>query len=79
MGGIVMEYLRVYVTQDNDGHDYIVPYVHKDEFDTLLELSETSEEAEEEFIDKFSEYMTGGDINLTPLFIENPNPNALSS
>ena len=74
-----MKYIRVYVTQDNDGHNYVVPYVHKDEFDTLLELSETSEEAEEEFIDKFSEYMTGGDINLTPLFIENPNPNALSA
>lgn len=63
-----MEYQRVYITQDNDGHDYVIPYEMREEFDHMLEMSEYVsgtgwEDREEEFNDKFSTYMTGGDIN----------------
>lgn len=63
-----MEYQRVYITQDNDGHDYVIPYEMIEEFESLLESSEMDscdewEANEEEFIDKFGKYMTGGDIN----------------
>lgn len=63
-----MKYQRVYITQDNDGHDYVIPYEMREEFSNLLEKSEYGnndkwDEYEEEFIDKFEKYMTGGDIN----------------
>jgi len=64
---------KAYVTNDNDGHWYVIPDQHKERFDYLLELSEYEsnpdwEKHEEEFIDEFSKYMTGGDINETELY-----------
>ena len=67
-----MEYQRVYITQDNDGHDYVIPYEMREEFDQSIEdlnyLNENNDfvnidAAEEEFEEKFGKYMTGGDIN----------------
>ena len=62
------EYKRVYVTKDDDGHDYIIPWELKDDFNTELENGYDDEF--ESFNEKFGDYMTGGDINETGLFIK---------
>lgn len=64
---------RVYVTQDDDGHNYVIPYELKEEFQNRLDaISKLAfldgEELTETFIDKFSKYCTGGDINLIELY-----------
>lgn len=82
----VMEnYKRVSILQDDDGHWYVVPYELTEEFNYLLEpfgypdfvSAEMNDELyqlrslrEDEFMNKFSQYMTGGDINLTELYIK---------
>ena len=63
------EYQRVYITQDEDGHDYVIPYDKKEEFGRLCEVSYESEEFDE-FEEKFGEYMTGGDINELEIYIK---------
>lgn len=50
--------VRIVIRQDDSGHDYIIPYELSDEFNRLLDLGEV---AEDEFIDKFEQYMCGGD------------------
>lgn len=60
---------RVYVAQDDSGHWYVIPYSLKDQFNALLDASE---EGEDEFIDKFSQYMTGEDLNNKELYAELP-------
>lgn len=58
---------KVHATKDNDGHWYVIPVELVEEFDRLLEGGESTED---EFIDKFSDYMTGGDLNLVQLYAE---------
>lgn len=65
-----MEYQRVYITTDNDGHNYILPYALKDQFEDLLEAAQDSTDDEEAFIALFSHYMTGVGINSQPLYIK---------
>lgn len=65
-----MEYQKVYIAQDNDGHNYVLPYELKEQFDELLEESDQSEEAESVFIDMFSGFMTGGSLDLVELYIK---------
>lgn len=65
-----MNLKKVIVAKDNDGHWYVIPLELKGEFFTLLELSETNYHAEDNFIDKFGHYMTGGDLNLVQLYAE---------
>lgn len=50
------------VVQDEDGHWYVIPYKMKDEFDFLLESNE------DDFIEVFDSYRTGGDLNLVELY-----------
>jgi len=57
---------KVYAVQDESGHWYVIPLETKDKFFNLLE----KEEDEDEFIEKFSRYMTGGDLNLVQLYAE---------
>lgn len=59
---------RVYVTQDNDGHNYVIPYDMRADFRVSLEHYETSDDAQEHFDAVFSKYLTGGDINLIELY-----------
>lgn len=72
---------RVYITQDYEGHEYVLPYELKDEFIELSILSNgvMSESGLEEsdiiifnaindFNVKFSQYATEGDINLIELY-----------
>lgn len=70
-----MEYQRVYIAKDNDGHNYVIPYEMKDEFEVLLEKSGYEscpewEQFEAEFIEKFEQYSTGGDINNEEFYIK---------
>lgn len=68
-----MELKRVYATKDNEGHWYVIPYEQKSYFFELLEISEDDSEDNYEqhlFEEKFSQYMTGGDLNLVELYAE---------
>lgn len=67
----------VKAVQDDNGHWYLIPNELKDEFNTLLEelCSEDNDfddydNLSEKFDDLFSEYRTGGDLNLVQLYIE---------
>lgn len=59
--------IKVHATKDDDGHWYVIPSEMIDEFHRLLE---GGEKTEDEFIEKFSDYMTGGDLNLVQLYAE---------
>lgn len=59
----------VEVHQDNDGHWYVLPKEKVDRFHFLLEEAERTDD-HNDFIDEFSEYMTGGSINLIQLYAE---------
>ncbi len=66
---------KVYAVQDNDCHWYVIPFELKDEFFELeSKINGENEieavEADEKFIELFSQYMTGGDLNNTQLYAE---------
>lgn len=65
--------IKVHAVQDNDSHWFVIPSEMVDDFNELLErMSEENDftsKAEEIFIEKFDQYMTGGDLNLTQLYI----------
>lgn len=61
------ELKRVYVTKDDDGHNYVIPYELKEDFEELKEKAYRDDDFEE-FIEKFGQYATGGDINLIELY-----------
>lgn len=63
--------------QDDSGHWYLIPIELEEEFDTLLEelCSEDNDfddydNLSEKFDSSFSQYRTGGDLNLVQLYIE---------
>lgn len=58
---------KVVALKDNDFHWYVIPSGMEEEFHKLLE---GGIKTEDEFIEKFSEYMTGGDLNLIQLYAE---------
>lgn len=60
------ELKRVYITQDDDGHNYVIPYELKDEFKSDLEG--LSDENIYEWDDKYGQFSTGGDVNLIDLY-----------
>lgn len=57
---------RVYAVKYDDGHWYIIPYELKDEFNS--DLDGLSDDNIYEWEDKYSQYMTGGDLNLIELY-----------
>jgi len=64
----------VKVVQDRDSHWYIIPNELEEEFHEILNTIESDSNDlayldEDRFEEKFSQYMTGGDINLTQLYI----------
>ncbi len=64
---------RVYCTEDDDGHWYVLPIALREEFHTMLaeieELEyEDRENAYDAFNEKFCMYETGGDLNLVELY-----------
>lgn len=66
----------VKAVQDEAGHWYVIPMELQESFKELhakaLEFlyGENSEDVEKEFIDKFSKYRTGGDLNNKQLYAE---------
>lgn len=80
-GNDMSEFKPAYATQDEDGHWYVIPLEMKDEFLKLLDLSryesnEHWDEHEAEFIGKFDQYRTGGDLNNKQLFAQFSHPQA---
>lgn len=59
---------KVYVVQDQDSHWYVVPAELKDDFFKDEENGATDEW--QYFIEKYSQYMTGGDLNNVQLYAE---------
>lgn len=63
---------RVYLTSDEDGHKYVIPYELKDRFNELLNkmIGERYENMGtiDLFDVEFSEYLTGGGYNLVKLY-----------
>jgi len=59
---------KVYVTQDESGHWYVIPFEMKDEFNS--DLDGYNDDNYEEWEDKYSQYMTGGDLNNIQLYAE---------
>jgi len=62
------ELQKVKAVRDNDGHWYVIPQSKINLFQKLL--ARNDEQAEEWFINEFSEYMTGGDLNSIQLWAE---------
>lgn len=58
---------KVHAIKDDDGHWYVIPSEKEVEFHNLLNGGERTED---EFIEKFSQYMTGGDLNNIQLYAE---------
>lgn len=67
----IIDMQRVYATEDDDGHWYVIPFEMKDEF--LSDLEGLGDDNIYEWEDKYSKYMTGGDLNLIPLYAELSN------
>lgn len=72
-------WIRVEVHQDDSGHWYVVPEDKMPEYREALtnignqeEYSDTWYDAINEFINKFSEYRTGGDLNNVALYLPPP-------
>jgi hypothetical protein len=59
--------IKVHAIKDDDGHWYVIPSEMAVEFHNLLNGGESTED---EFIEKFSDYMTGGDLNNIQLYAE---------
>lgn len=67
-----MSNLKKVVAVQCDGDWYVIPAEMHDEFSKLSEKASASENYEEQdlFNDKFSQYATGGDLNLIQLYAE---------
>lgn len=66
------EFIKVNATQDDSGHWYLVPNELIDAFNKDMEDEELGESGG--FGDKWDEYRTGGDLNLTQLWIQTTQP-----
>jgi hypothetical protein len=59
---------RVYATQDESCHWYVIPYDRKEEFFKDEQNEDMIDSGE--FDDKWGQYRTGGGLNLIPLYAE---------
>jgi len=60
---------RVYITTDDSGHYFVIPYDRKEEFNKLLnDCINDDYESLDKFEIEFSKYMTGGDVNLIEFY-----------
>jgi hypothetical protein len=68
----------VQALQDDNGHWYLIPNELEERFNDLLEelysddndFDDDYDNLSEKFDDLFSEYRTGGDLNLVQLYID---------
>ena len=66
-------YIPAYATRDESSHWYVIPLSMKDEFTRLSDACEKEDYTHESvtaFENKFSEYRTGGSINLVQLYVK---------
>lgn len=63
-----IDMIKVKAVEDNDGHWYVIPDLLDDQFYRDLENEEMVESGE--FDERYSQYMTGGDLNLIQLYAE---------
>lgn len=63
---------RCLFVSDNDGHNYVIPFELKDDFNRLLEKSE-DEDDWEEFGDMFDEYQIGGCPSIVEIYTDFSN------
>lgn len=62
---------KVKAVSDESGHWYLIPNRLDEQFNILHELSCNDDyDAQNKFIEIFSEYMTGGDLNNVQLYAE---------
>lgn len=54
------EFKKVHIVQDESSHWYVIPDELRAEFEAAMDLGDCEEGWEA--MDRFSEYMTGGDI-----------------
>ena len=60
---------KVYATQDESWHWYVIPFDLHNEFLRISEeLEKTNYEDCSEFDEKFGQYLTGGDLNNVQLY-----------
>jgi hypothetical protein len=60
--------IKVSAVQDDSSHWYIIPSELKKQF--YKDLDNLSNDTCNDFDEKYSQYMTGGDINLVQLYAE---------
>lgn len=60
--------VKVKAIQDGDGHWYVIPNELVDNF--YLDLEDENLVDSGEFDNKYSEYRTGGDLNIIQLYAE---------
>lgn len=58
---------RVYATQDESGHWYVIPYELKESFSSDLE---NVDDYDYDFDNIWGQYRTGGDLNLVNLYTD---------
>jgi len=60
-------HIKVKAVTDDSGHWYLIPNELEDDFDRDLQDEEMVDSGA--FDDKYGQYATGGDLNLTQLYI----------
>jgi len=61
---------KVIAVQDDSGHWYVIPAELKSEFNKLVDCDEDDYDLQNEFMERFDQYRTGGDLNNTQLYAE---------
>ena len=65
------KFKKVYCTQDDCGHWYVIPLELADSFNAYMEQDmDENYDLQDEFEDKFGQYRTGGDLNNVQLYIK---------
>lgn len=59
---------KVYATQDDSGHWYVIPFEMKDKFNFELDNGEIDQWDNFEML--FGQYRTGGDLNNVQLYAD---------
>jgi hypothetical protein len=61
---------KVIAVQDDSGHWYVIPAELESEFNKLVDCADDDYDLQKEFMERFSQYMTGGDLNNTQLYAD---------
>jgi hypothetical protein len=61
---------KVLALQDDSGHWYVIPAELESEFNKLVDCDEDDYDLQNEFMERFDQYRTGGDLNNTQLYAE---------